>query len=159
MVVGAFLEVPVERAGHRDVSLLVDEDDLRVVVLVAVPVGCTLDETLRAQLLVGVAEALAASASLAALRAPGRFADSAVLARGLLEGPVVGADDGDLGIAVDVAASDMRVVVSAVVQLRREVDELGGSFFTGSGAVVQGVLQESLSWSYAGTPEPAGKVG
>ncbi|MDB6427061.1 hypothetical protein [Curtobacterium sp. 20TX0008] len=123
----------MERAVHGDVSLLVDEDDLRVVVLVAVPVGGSLDETLRAQLLVGVAEALAASASLAALRPPGRFADSAVLARGLLEGPVVGADDGDLGVAVDVAERNVRVVVSAVVQLRREVDELGGSFFTGSG--------------------------
>ncbi|PCN49655.1 hypothetical protein Csp2054_01565 [Curtobacterium sp. 'Ferrero'] len=82
-----------------------------------------------------------------------------MLARGLLEGPMVGADDGDLGVAVDVAEWNVRVVVSAVVQLRREVDELGGSFFPGSGAVVQGVLQESLSWSYAGTSEPAGEVG
>lgn len=135
-------------AQHGHVSLRVDVRDLAVVVAVPVNFDGLRDEALPTELQAGV-EALAVAAALAALRTPGRFPHSPVLARGQLEWAVVGADDGDSGVTVDVGGRHEGVVVAAIVQCLGEVDELGSSFFAGGGAVVQGGLQELVSWAYA----------
>jgi hypothetical protein len=145
VVVRTHRESVVVGAHHGHVRLGVDVDDFAVVVTLPVDLDRFGDEAITTDFHAGV-EALAVAASLPTLRTPRGVSNSPVLARRLLEGTVFGADDGDLGVTVDVVPSNVGVVVAAVVQLRRERDELGCSFFAGGGAVVQGVLQELVSW-------------
>jgi hypothetical protein len=139
---GAHRELAVLSARHGHVGLRIDVDNLAVVIAAPMEINGFGDEAFATEFDVRVG-ALAIAASLPTLRAPRGLADPTALSRGSVQGSVVGADDGHLRVAVDVVPFDVGVVVAAIVQLRCEVNELGGSFFTGDGAVIQG---SSRSW-------------